>query len=110
MNPTKYDLSAVRREDVHRYTPGERLIVYEWFCEHCDERIGYPYMPDTHATVCDDPAECPHSVEWDGDACGHVVCEWCHEPAVDQQVKWTDEDAVEALADTIGLEDSVSPF
>jgi len=61
--------------------------VHEWYCRHCEEWLGWPEIDEHDAEICDDPAECPHSVDWEGDACGHVICKWCHEPAVDRP--WT---------------------
>lgn len=61
-----------------------KLTVYEWYCSNCEEWIGWPDLDESPAVICDDAAECPHSVDWDGDACGYVVCEWCHEPASDR--------------------------
>lgn len=110
MDPTKYSLSDVREDDIRAYTPGEYLKVVEWYCEHCEERIGYPYMEETHAEICEDAGECPRSQEWGGDACGHVVCKWCHEPASERYLTWSDGEKVEALAEMIGLEEAISHF
>lgn len=108
MDPTKYDLEAVKEHDVRYYNPGESLCISEWYCENCQEYIGYPYMDETHADICDNAADCPHSKGWDGDACGHVVCKWCHEPAGERYRKWTREEKVETLAEVIGLDEVVS--
>lgn len=108
MDPMKYDLSELKRSDVRTYKPGELLVVYEWYCDSCDERIGYPYIDETHAEICDDATECPKSVEWNDSPCGHVVCKWCHEPASEHIIKWTDEKEVETIADKISLEQEVS--
>lgn len=108
MNPTKYDLSELRADDVRQYKPTERLIIWEWYCRHCKERIGYPYMPATHATVCEDPGSCPRMDRQTGAPCGDTVCAWCHTPAVRQTIEWTDPEAVESVAADIGLDGRVS--
>lgn len=108
MDPMKYDFKSVKEDEVRYYTPGESLCISEWYCENCEEFVGYPYMDETHAKTCDDAIECPYSEEWNGDACGYVVCKWCHSPAVTRYRKWTDQEEVETLATVIGLNEGVS--
>jgi hypothetical protein len=103
MESRDYTLSEIDEEDVKTYRPGEILKVYEWYCENCEEAIGYPYIEDTHAMVCEDAAECPKSIEWDGDACGYVVCKWCHEPAV-ERIYVCDGEEADRVAEEIGVE------
>ena len=70
-------------KDIYQESEDE-IKVYEWFCSNCEGWIGWPDLDDSPAVICDDAAECPHSIDWEGDACGYVVCEWCHEPASDR--------------------------
>jgi len=35
------------------------------------------------AVACEDASECPYSGDWGGDACGFVVCRYCHRPATE---------------------------
>lgn len=107
MDPTTYNISQIKTEDVQFYSPDESLIVYEWYCEHCDERIGYPYIDSCNAEICDDPGHCPKSSKWNGDPCGHVVCKWCHTPATEITIKWDDGENVQTLANEIGLDEPV---
>jgi len=62
-------------------------VEWDWYCRNCQEWLGDPEDEDSNAIICEDAVECPHSVDWEGDACGYVVCRWCHEPATDKVVK-----------------------
>jgi hypothetical protein len=103
MDPTK-----LKTDDISRYNPGEYLSVYEWFCPSCEEQIGHPYIEETNSEICNDATKCPHSVEWGDDPCGYVVCRWCHEPATEIEISWTNPKQVEKLAEAIGVEDEVN--
>lgn len=81
--PTVRQRTDIPEDNIKRES-SEKITVYEWYCSNCEEWIGWPELGDSPAVICDDASECPHSVEWDGDACGHVVCKWCHEPASDR--------------------------
>lgn len=55
-----------------------------WYCDHCKQIL----ERGEDAIVCDDPVECIRTDEWDGDACGYIVCRHCRRPAsdIDQNV------------------------
>jgi hypothetical protein len=48
-----------------------------WYCAHCEQELDR----GEEAIACEDAAECPYSAEWDGDACGYIICRYCHRPA-----------------------------
>jgi len=50
---------------------------WSWYCRHCEIDLDRGH----DAVACDDAAECPYSADWGGDACGYIVCEYCHRPA-----------------------------
>jgi len=60
-----------------------------WFCKHCRQML----ERGDDAIACEDPAECIRTDEWDGDACGYIVCRHCRRPASD-----IDRDRAEYLA------------
>lgn len=51
-----------------------------WYCTHCEEDL----RRGVDALACDDPDECPYSADWNGCACGYIVCRYCHRPAVER--------------------------
>ena len=55
-----------------------------WYCDHCELELDR----GTDAIACEDAGECPASQEWGGDACGYIVCKYCHHPASE---KWRPE-------------------
>ena len=95
-------LSEVRKQDVRRYTPDDSITINIRWCKHCRESVGLDYIDECAAEACSDLGECPYSAEWDGDACGYIVCPHCHHPAKSRE--WTVDDAsvADMMADKIG--------
>lgn len=52
-----------------------------WYCRHCETEL----TRGEDAVACEDAAECPCSPEWGGDACGYIVCRYCHRPATERR-------------------------
>ena len=102
--------SEVRVEDVRQYKLGSKIIIDVRYCDYCEEQVGLHYIDECDAEACDDPIECPYSVDWDGAACGYIVCPYCHRPAGEKQLKIDDSNLVESIADMIGLDGEVTRF
>ena len=106
-----YDkFSEVRVQDVRQYKPGSEIIIDVRHCDHCKEQIGLHYIDECDAEACDDPVECPYSVDWGGAACGEIVWRDCEGVAHEQQLKINASALVESIADMIDLNGEVSPF
>lgn len=99
-------VDEIDTEDVSLYNKEEAIHIVVWKCRHCEEVLGLPYIDECNVEVCDDRVKCPYSADWDGCACGHIVCTHCHRPA--SEVRWKHTDGVEWLADEIGLDEEVS--
>jgi len=52
---------------------------WRWYCRYCDQDLDR----GVDAIACEDPGECPCSAGWGGDACGYIVCRYCHRPAAE---------------------------
>ena len=106
-----YDrFSEVRVEDVKQYKPGDNITIHIRYCDHCKERVGLHYIDECDAEACDDPVECPYSVDWDGAACGYIVCSHCHRPAHERQLNIDDSKIADSIADMIDLNGAVEPY
>jgi len=57
-------------------------LEYEYYCKYCEQVLDR----DTEAHLCEDSNECPYTADWGGDACGYLVCNYCHRP-VSERVK-----------------------
>jgi hypothetical protein len=71
----------------------EKMKLWEWYCDDCDEWVGWPEIGETTAQVCRDRETCVRSDQWGGDACGHVVCGDCRS-VVSERVKVYDKEEV----------------
>jgi len=103
-------LSEVRTEDVKQYTPNSSITINIRYCKHCGESVGLHYIDDCAAETCSDPAECPYSFDWNGDACGYIICPYCHHNAPSQEWTVEDSDVVDIMARRIGISGEVKPY
>ena len=55
---------------------------WRWYCTHCEEFLDR----GEDAVACEDRKACPYSADWGGDACGYIVCRYCHRPATEVRV------------------------
>lgn len=101
-------LSEVRTEDVRQYAPGDSITIDIRWCKHCGESVGLYYIDDCAAETCNDPVECPYSVDWDGAACGYIICPHCHHNAPTRNWTVDDPDVADMIADKMGLNGKVS--
>jgi hypothetical protein len=106
-----YDkFSEVRVEDVRRYKSNDHIKINTRYCEHCEEKVGIYYIDECDAEICDDPIECPYSADWNGAACGYIICRHCHNPAKSSVLKIDDSDLADSAADMIGLSGEVNQW
>jgi len=47
---------------------------YVWYCPECNVEL----TRGDDAVACEDPAKCPNTEDWGGDACGYIVHTECH--------------------------------